>query len=307
MSAAAGLKPAPPPRRGRANIAGQAHQGVGLATGGAGRISPRVPRAGFVSPRLPAGLSKPPTAPHLSVTWGAVQEPSLPPLLVDNGNGHIQRRYFFTERAHETDRMPAQKHFDVIMGDTPPEQPADHLYCRYVDFLKEGNEPDAAKLGLLDEHQHANPEAIYEWIRNARPRTRLDAAPMFVLAKQLVSNLMDGDLAEAHKRRERVEKKLQAVEMKMEIQQRAHNQEEASLREAAKDRELQLTQEGTELRQQLAAANARMAELMQRRDEWVEASRRHDVEVATLTQEVARRDGVEQVLISEQKRLQDGE
>ena len=141
----------------------------------------------------------------MAVTWDSLAPPDAGGSTVTTERSEEEnvflRRYFFTERGYETDRMPAQKHFDVVMPDAPPEYVSDHLYCRYVDFLKEGNAPSAHELGLLDPTTDApNTLRIAEWLRKAHPRTRLDACPMFFLAKQVLTNLMDGEVAQANQR-----------------------------------------------------------------------------------------------------------
>eukprot|EP01046_Picozoa_sp_COSAG06_P014071 COSAG06_NODE_861_length_11897_cov_4.482878_9_plen_208_part_01 len=91
------------------------------------------------------GSSAPGSAPaSLSVTWDSVSpddgaDPAMSTLSGED-KATFMRRYFFTERGYETDRMPSQKHFDVLMNDAAPEFAGDHLYCRYVDFMREGKE-----------------------------------------------------------------------------------------------------------------------------------------------------------------------
>lgn len=240
-------------------------------------------------------VSRPPTAPS-ALSRRALEPPALPPLLVAGGEGHVQRRYFFTERAHETERMPMQKHFDVMMQDAPPEQAADYIYCRYVDFLKEGSCPQASDIGLIDaDTQSANVIRIAEWLRKARPRTRLDAAPMFVLAKQVIENLLDGDLAAAHRLREQAEVSRQEALAAHQASEVLHSEQIEQVRVAAVAREEKLH---GELRAVEGKVAARVKEVddLQRQVQGLQASGAScDALIVTLRKELSRGKAVEEI------------
>ena len=209
------------------------------------------------------------------------------------------RRYFFTERGYETDRMPAQKHFDVVMPDAPPEYVSDHLYCRYVDFLKEGNAPSAHELGLLDPTTDApNTLRIAEWLRKAHPRTRLDACPMFFLAKQVLTNLMDGEVAQANQLRERTEHDLAELRDEHAAAMKAHAAEVDKMENSYVDMEEGLLDKIEGVKSELAEKVARIDVLLGERD----SSRK---ECAELHAEVTRLASVQTILEGEIERQKD--
>eukprot|EP01043_Picozoa_sp_COSAG02_P043997 COSAG02_NODE_3881_length_6092_cov_50.388954_2_plen_1221_part_00 len=242
----------------------------------------------------------------LSVTWDSVSPDDDPAMstLSREDKATFMRRYFFTERGYETDRMPAQKHFDVLMQDAPPEYAGDHLYCRYVDFMREGKEqPRAEDLGLIDEASNSpNTMVIAEWLRSAHPRTRLDACPMFFLTKQILINLMDGEVATANRLREQASNELAELREEHTAAMRAHADALDKAEDRYTDRETELLGEIDQLKTKLADTQTQIGALTAERD----SSRE---ECAGLQKEIKRLGSVEQILLadlSRNKEIQEG-
>ena len=62
----------------------------------------------------------------LECTWSGGVHPT--DVKVQDADGFVQRRYFFTERQYEDERAPVQgKHFDVMLDMPPPDYSGDHL------------------------------------------------------------------------------------------------------------------------------------------------------------------------------------
>ena len=104
----------------------------------------------------------------------------------------VLRRFFFAgSDAERGDRYPVISHYDVLMEmDERIDSTLDHLRYRYVDFLT-----------LADAHGVINRDTntadigeLSRWLDAARPRTRLDAYPLFVLAKQILRSMLSGEL-----------------------------------------------------------------------------------------------------------------
>ena len=256
----------------------------------------------------PGSAPLPGSAPaSLTVTWGSltpddgVVDPALATMSSEDQATYM-RRYFFTERGFEADRLPSSKHFDVMMADVAPEFAGDHLYCRYTDFLAK-EEPRAEDLGLIDEATNApNTTLIAEWLRNARPRTRLDACPMYFLAKQILINLMDGEVAQANRLREQALHSLAELQDEHSAAMAANADALDKAEDRYLDRETTLMDEIERIKVELADREAKIAVLTGERDESRE-------EAVGLHKEIVRLNSVEEILMQDlerNKELQEG-
>ena len=78
-------------------------------------------------------------------------------------------------------------HFDVLLDpEDKIDGSTDHLRYRYVDFL---TLPGAK--GILDRRTNsADIEDVRSWLDEAKPATRIEAYPLFVVAKELLHHLL---------------------------------------------------------------------------------------------------------------------
>ena len=121
----------------------------------------------------------------------------------------VTRRYFFEGTPGPAGRaLPSAHHYDVFLdGDEGTEgtEIHDHMTCRYVDFL---TQPVAQNL------RHGKSVDISElrsFLMYSRPRTRLDAYPLWVLAKDLLRSLLTEKLDWANKEAEQLRVELAAA------------------------------------------------------------------------------------------------
>ncbi len=113
------------------------------------------------------------------------------------------RRYYFPgispspnlqgEVVQHTNRVES-RHFDVKLPAKSTTEGTDgsfedHLEFRYVDFL-EAARPTLDDIGVLTKDREADVGEIAHFLDVASPRTRLDAYPMWILAKQIIRLLL---------------------------------------------------------------------------------------------------------------------
>ena len=159
----------------------------------------------------------------------------------------------------------SSRHFDVVMdGENDPdtegsnEEFTDHLRCRYVDFLRLSPSPDmppsAESAGLtrkLDNGEElVDVGAVAKFLDAAKPRTRLDAFPMFVMAKDVIRVLLSDKLSYSYSRKDALEAQLAA---QREAAERKEAEQQAAL-DASAERERALREELARTRTELEAA-----------------------------------------------------
>ena len=155
---------------------------------------------------------------------------------VHGGSARVLRRYFFA--APDARQVPL--HFDVLLDpEDKIDGSTDHLRYRYVDFL---TLPGAE--GILDRRTNsADIEDVRSWLDEAKPATRIEAYPLFVVAKELLHHLLEGGVTFGNRAADSLRAELDAASKKME-----------SLREAAAAAEAVLAAE-------ISEASARIADL----------------------------------------------
>lgn len=159
---------------------------------------PFTPRAaGSYQSSYPAGLSEP---------WSSVSGgyDSYRPRTV-HGYGHqrVTRRFFVGSGALQPDRAQGRervvekttvgcpKHYDVLVDDEDGlEYSGDHVRYRYVDFLTSRPLADGSAAAQTFE----STQAVAKWLDTSHPYTRLDAYPLFILAKDVIRRLLRHEL-----------------------------------------------------------------------------------------------------------------
>jgi hypothetical protein len=86
-------------------------------------------RPKYIHDDLSQRAARPPHVVPMDVSWDVAAPPGDPQdVKVQDADGFVQRRYFFTERQYEDERAPVQgKHFDVMLDMPPPDYSGDHL------------------------------------------------------------------------------------------------------------------------------------------------------------------------------------
>ena len=104
----------------------------------------------------------------------------------------MARKFLFTERNEGLQQLPVMKHYTIMLEpEDGVEVTNDHLSYRYVDFLTLQSQPQfelSHRDGQVDVHELA------EWLHKARPHTRLDGYPLFLLARDLLRKLLRKEL-----------------------------------------------------------------------------------------------------------------
>ena len=138
----------------------------------------------------------------------------------------VLRRYFFATPA--TQRL-GSLHFDVLLDPKDKiDHSTDHLRYRYVDFL---TLPGAQ--GVLDRKSNsADIEDIRSWLDGARPQTRIEAYPLFVVAKELLHHLLKGGVTFNNRLVDQLRAELEAAEAKMAELREMYGADEAVLEAA---------------------------------------------------------------------------
>ena len=90
----------------------------------------------------------------------------------------------------------------------------DHLEFRYVDFL-EVSAPTLTDIGVLTKDKEADVGEIAHFLDAANPRTRLDAYPMWILAKQIIRLLLQKQVGLRDKEMESLKKLVQSAQDEM--------------------------------------------------------------------------------------------
>ena len=123
------------------------------------------------------------------------------PRTVHGGHGRprITRRFFVGEGALQPDRARGRervvakttvgcpKHYDVMLdADDGVEYSGDHVRYRYVDFLTSRPLDDGAAAA----EKFESTQAVATWLDTSHPHTRLDAYPLFILAKDVIRRLL---------------------------------------------------------------------------------------------------------------------
>ena len=186
----------------------------------------------------------------------------------------VLRRYFF-QGTPSTGTM----HFDVLIepGDKI-DASTDHLRYRYVDFM---TQPGMHSVVNTDNNTVDIGE-LQHWLEVAKARTRIEAYPLFVVAKEVLQYLLRDELTFTHAAADKLRAQLAAVETRME-QLRATNAsaEEAlrvqmtvaqeaiaalegkleALRNESAEKTAALAKQLKEARAEMAALQATLAEL----------------------------------------------
>ena len=119
----------------------------------------------------------------------------------------ILRRYFFAQpAAHGT--YSAALHFDVLLdADDKIDASTDHLRYRYVDFL---TLPVAASIITMVNGTVPTVDVatVRRWLDSSKPKTKLEAYPMFVVAKQMLKYLLSDELVFTHEEQDRLNAEL---------------------------------------------------------------------------------------------------
>ena len=138
------------------------------------------------------------------------------------------RRYYFPgispspnlqgEVVQHSSRVES-RHFDVKLPASSTTEGTDgsfedHLEFRYVDFL-ETSAPTLNDIGVLTKDGEADVGEIAHFLNSADPRTRLDAFPMWVLAKQIIRLLLQMRVGLRDKEMEALRKLMQDAQDRM--------------------------------------------------------------------------------------------
>lgn len=138
------------------------------------------------------------------------------------------RRYYFPgispspnlqgEVVQHTNRVES-RHFDVKLPAKSTTEGTDgsfedHLEFRYVDFL-EAARPTLDDIGVLTKDREADVGEIAHFLDVASPRTRLDAYPMWILAKQIIRLLLQKRIGLRDREMERLKKLVQNAQDEM--------------------------------------------------------------------------------------------
>ena len=169
----------------------------------------------------------------------------------------VLRRYFFATPA--TARL-GSLHFDVLLDPADKiDHSTDHLRYRYVDFL---TLPGAQSVLDLDSNS-ADIEDIRSWLDGARPQTRIEAYPLFVVAKELLHHLLQGGVTFNNRLADQLRAELEAAEAKMVELREMYGADEAvldaaiaALSEAIATLEAELTELKETSKAELAEINA---------------------------------------------------
>ncbi len=154
----------------------------------------------------PAGSYQSSYLAGLSETWSGLSGgyASYRPRTV-HGHGHqrVTRRFFVGSGALQPDRAQGRervvekttvgcpKHYDVLVDDDDGlEYSGDHVRYRYIDFLTSRPLADGAAAAQTFE----SVQAVAKWLDTSHPYTRLDAYPLFILAKDVIRRLLRHEL-----------------------------------------------------------------------------------------------------------------
>lgn len=149
------------------------------------------------------------------------------------GNGALQPdRAQGRERVVEKTTIGCPKHYDVIVdAEDGVEYTGDHVRYRYVDFLTSRPLDDSgAAAQKLDSIQ-----SIAEWLDTSHPYTRLDAYPLFILAKDVIRRLMRHELHSHDNEKIRIALELSQLRAKLEELTRTTSEQLADLRKRYED------------------------------------------------------------------------
>ena len=126
------------------------------------------------------------------------------------GETVVLRRYFF---ATPSTRRLGSLYFDVLVDPVDKiDQSTDHLRYRYVDFL---TLPGAT--GVIDKDTNsADVEDIRKWLHQVRPRSRIEAYPQFVVCKEVLHRLLDGDVTFTNQLADQLRSEVEVAEKRME-------------------------------------------------------------------------------------------
>ena len=176
---------------------------------GPGSVQPQYPTPPF-TPR--AAGSYPQSQSSLASWFDRSDSPSHRPRTVHGyGQARITRRFFVggtdfsADRAQGRERVVAKttigcpKHYDVLMDpDDAVEFSGDHVRYRYVDFLTNRALEDK------DAKSFESCEAVAQWLDTSHPYTRLDAYPLYILAKDVIRRLLSHELHSDDKEKFRI-------------------------------------------------------------------------------------------------------
>ena len=126
-----------------------------------------------------------------------------------NLQGEVVRHASRVESRHFDVRLPAQSTTEGTDNSFE-----DHLEFRYVDFL-EVSAPTLTDIGVLTKDKEADVGEIAHFLAAANPRTRLDAYPMWILAKQIIQLLLQKQVGLRDKEMERLKKLVQNAQDEM--------------------------------------------------------------------------------------------
>jgi len=140
----------------------------------------------------------------------------IPKRPLDEGDTYHRRRYWEmpnTGKKMDTPRYTGsglyQKHFDVIMaGHDNCEKLDDYLRFYYTDFL----DAPPAQSPLEASATEVDVKKLADWIGHVHPRTRMDAYPLLMVAKDVLGRIMEGSLMFINKDMERLEREAEERE-----------------------------------------------------------------------------------------------
>jgi hypothetical protein len=199
-----------------------------------GARGPR-PRTAPAAKPTQAGFYRPGTADAFPVSQNGVQlTPSRPARPTTAGQlpraPAVGRRvlpsFFFTESAEpeRSDRFPMPMNYQVC-AERPSSSGAFKRF-RYVDFL---TLPVAGETLNQGDPGVVQAEVVGRWLDESKPRTRLDAYPMFVLIQEVLKSLLKSRFVAAAAERADLRRQITDTESQMAQQQKQSDGRQASL------------------------------------------------------------------------------